>query len=531
MVGDRVLRWIAASASPRCLAVGALGELRALHRASKRSGRRSSGRAAWAPGSGSLALTLVQRRGLGPRRPHHRHLEVTTLRRRQGPARPRNASTSGRWASKSLSAWSLPSSSLTLGTGVARAHLVPRQDLVALGDDREVAFRSVSAPAVRARAARRRTRRGSRSGSSLCHAVVSPMCVGEVARRIDAGIEQHGAAAAPLGDGGRIEAAERAADHGHALRRPGGRSPARSRRASPRAATPAAAGTTRSARAGAPRPRRRTSAPWSTAATSESRAGRAGALTGVGRCDGASCRSCRGAAGRASASSSFSWMPPKPPLLMHRMWSPGARRGDDAADELGDRRRDDRLRAHRLRAPATASQPRPPEWQNDEVGLFERPRQLRLHRRRASSCSSAARRRRGCAARRPCGAGPRSSCASRSGGARSRRRPRRRRATPRSSSRRRTFAKARQRRRRRRRGRRRRARRRPIAASALSWLCSPSSGHSTRAIFRLPRSTSNACGSPRARSMPGASFRARRSAAPRSSSPSRGRAAAPPRAR
>mmetsp|Transcript_9625 Transcript_9625/g.22392 ORF Transcript_9625/g.22392 Transcript_9625/m.22392 type:complete len:266 (+) Transcript_9625:39-836(+) len=45
-----------------------------------------------------------------------------------------------------------------------------------------------------------------------------------------------------------------------------------------------------------------------------------------------------------------------------------------------------------------------------------------------------------------------------------------------------------------------------MAASALSWLCSPISPHSTRASFRLPRSTSKAWGSPRARSMPASSF-------------------------
>jgi hypothetical protein len=50
------------------------------------------------------------------------------------------------------------------------------------------------------------------------------------------------------------------------------------------------------------------------------------------------------------------------------------------------------------------------------------------------------------------------------------------------------------------------------------------------AIFRLPRSTSKACGSPRARSPPGSS-RACQSAAPGSSSRAPARAAAPRRAR
>ena len=83
--------------------------------------------------------------------------------------------------------------------------------------------------------------------------------------------------------------------------------------------------------------------------------------------------------GGASASSSFSWMPPKPPLLMHRTWSPEPRRGDDAADQLGDRRRDDGARAHRRerlrRVPAQAA-----GVAERQVGLLERPRQLRLHR-------------------------------------------------------------------------------------------------------------------------------------------------------
>ena len=48
-----------------------------------------------------------------------------------------------------------------------------------------------------------------------------------------------------------------------------------------------------------------------------------------------------------------------------------------------------------------------------------------------------------------------------------------------------------------------------MAASALSWLCSPSSDHSTRPIFRLPRSTSKLCGSPRARKEEPGALRAR----------------------
>ena len=44
-----------------------------------------------------------------------------------------------------------------------------------------------------------------------------------------------------------------------------------------------------------------------------------------------------------------------------------------------------------------------------------------------------------------------------------------------------------------------------MAASAFIWLCSPSSAHSTRPSFRLPRSTSKLCGSPRAHRPPGSS--------------------------
>ena len=182
----------------------------------------------------------------------------------------------------------------------------------------------------------------------------------------------------------------------------------------------------------------------------------------------------------------------------------GAGDGDDARDQLVDRGGDDGARAERRAGPR--SRPSPARRRGRTPGRLPRaPRAAAPSSSRASWCSSAARRRRGCAPCRPCGAGRRGWCASRSDGARSRRRPRRRRprraaragagrcesspsaraatsgATPACSA-------------------------APIAASAFIWLCSPSSCHSTRAIFSPPRSTSKACGSPRARSMPGCSF-------------------------
>ena len=80
-----------------------------------------------------------------------------------------------------------------------------------------------------------------------------------------------------------------------------------------------------------------------------------------------------------SAASSLPWMPPKPPLLMHQHMVARARRAHDVLDQLVDAVGHHRLRAHRRQrrggVPAVVAL-----QAERQVGLFQRPRQLGLHR-------------------------------------------------------------------------------------------------------------------------------------------------------
>src|SRR5450432_2974414 len=149
----------------------------------------------------------------------------------------------------------------------------------------------------------------------------------EVARRLDRGIEQHGTAADALGDHGGVEAAERAADHGHAVVGPSGdggedlvdRGPRRWRQlwtvpdqVGPMLVDPRGD----AARLG--RLRRRAKA-VQVEQMAEWRARRRAQRSFAH----AAARAAPGPCVAPSADRSFACTPPKLPLLMHSTWSPG----------------------------------------------------------------------------------------------------------------------------------------------------------------------------------------------------------------
>ena len=92
-------------------------------------------------------------------------------------------------------------------------------------------------------------------------------------------------------------------------------------------------------------------------------------------------RAARGVAGRAaSASSSLSWTPPKPPLLMHSTWSPGRAAATMRATSSSIVGGDDRACAPSGASACGGVPAEAAAVAEREVGLLERPRQLRLHR-------------------------------------------------------------------------------------------------------------------------------------------------------
>jgi len=266
----------------------------------------------------------------------------------------------------------------------------------------------------------------------------------------------------------------------------------------------AVAGTTIARRADASASRPRPAAPSSIAATSESRADTAGCVIGAPRPRSTAGRSpegtppglgrpgARAAFGHherlaASASSSLPWMPPSRRCSCTARDRPAGAAANDAFATNSSS-----LSLTKASLPIGASASCASQVQPAAVaergGRFppERPWQLGLHRAELHRVWSAARRPRGCAASRPCGAGPFTPWVRMAVGVCAKSSytftpP----ASPRSSRRPAHVDEARQCLARHVRRDGLRARAAAIAASALSWLCSPSSAHSTRATFRL----------------------------------------------
>ena len=187
---------------------------------------------------------------------------------------------------------------------------------------------------------------------------------------------------------------------------------------SPRAARAAAAGSTRSGRAGAPAPRPRMRRALVDCGDERKPCRYSRCVTGRRR--SRRLAPSRAARRAAPGPSSLACTPPKPPLLMHSTWSPGRAAATMRAtsSSMCRRRRRARRAAQRLgRVPAEAA-----AVAERQVGLLERPGQLRLHRAELHRVRARLEDGEDACARRPCGAGRRAWCASPSGGARSRRR-------------------------------------------------------------------------------------------------------------